>query len=127
MSFISPGLMPIMWPGVFPASLLNFDGLPMRQLKSVLSFADVFSVGLVISGPATVLSLPCKSPRGLFLGLSLSQGLRKEGSWWLHVAHMSCMHRYKALPEGLPAPLKEKKDPLLVSEGWQGPRVIVTQ
>lgn len=32
------------------------------------------------------------------------------------------MHDYKASPEGLPAPLKEEQDLLLMSGGWLGPR-----
>lgn len=40
---------------------------------------------------------------------------------------MSCTHDYKASPEGLPAPLKEEQDLRLMSGGWPGPRVTVTQ
>lgn len=44
----------------------------------MLSLVDIFFVNLVTPGPAGVLSLPQKSPRGLRAGLCLSQGLRKE-------------------------------------------------
>lgn len=42
-------------------------------------------------------------------------------------SHMYFMRGYKVSPGGLPAPLKEEQNSLLMSGGWLGPRVTVAQ